>query len=126
MEFDLNALKNRVQSDLISCRGGKKESIYKSKIFEGMNNADEKKKMRKKLRNLRDNLLQSIIAKPTNENLLNAFVDFYKNAYISNSYKLESVCSANASEKEKEICNQGLQIVSNFINKETKKEKKNK
>lgn len=87
---------------------GQKTEIYKN-IFEGM---DEKKKKaaRKKIRNYTYSMLSTIVENKS-EKLINAFLDFYKSAYILNDFSFASIASENTKEEKKAILKKGLEIV---------------
>jgi len=91
---------------------GQKTEIYKNTLFEGM---DEKKKKaaRKKIRNYTYSMLSTIVENKS-EKLINAFLDFYKSAYVLNDFSFTSIASENTKEEKKEILKKGLEIVKGF------------
>lgn len=91
---------------------GQKTEIYKSSLFDGM---DEKKKKaaRKKIRNYTYSML-STIAENKSEKLISAFLDFYKSAYVLNDFSFASIASENTKEEKKTILKKGLEIVKGF------------
>ena len=91
---------------------GQKVEIYKSSLFEGM---DEKKKKaaRKKIRNYTYSMLSTIVENKS-EKLISAFLDFYKSAYVSNDFSFASIASENTKEEKKTILKKGLEIVKGF------------
>jgi hypothetical protein len=110
--------KKEVSSLLVSSKGIKKETIYKSELFEGMNDK-EKKISRKKIRNYVNSLFVAIIANESNkkecEQLVRTFVDFYKSTYIVNDFSFASVASENT--KDKEVINKALTIIKKVTKK---------
>lgn len=91
---------------------GQKTEIYKSSLFEGM---DEKKKKaaRKKIRNYTYSMLSTIVENKS-EKLISAFLDFYKSAYVLNDFSFTSIASENTKEEKKVILKKGLEIVKGF------------
>lgn len=91
---------------------GQKTEIYKSNLFEGM---DEKKKKaaRKKIRNYTYSMLSTIVENKS-EKLISAFLDFYKSAYVLNDFSFTSIASENTKEEKKTILKKGLEIVKSF------------
>lgn len=91
---------------------GQKTEIYKNTLFDGM---DEKKKKaaRKKIRNYTYSMLSTIVENKS-EKLINAFLDFYKSAYVLNDFSFTSIASENTKEEKKEILKKGLEIVKGF------------
>lgn len=92
---------------------GQKTEIYKSILFDNM---DEKKKKaaRKKIRNYTYSML-STIAETKSEKLISAFLDFYKSAYVLNDFSFASIASENTKEEKKAILKKGLEIVKNSM-----------
>lgn len=91
---------------------GQKTEIYKSSLFDGM---DEKKKKaaRKKIRNYTYSMLSTIVENKS-EKLISAFLDFYKSAYVLNDFSFASIASENTKEEKKTILKKGLEIVKGF------------
>lgn len=91
---------------------GQKTEIYKSSLFEGM---DERKKKaaRKKIRNYTYSMLSTIVENKS-EKLISAFLDFYKSAYVLNDFSFASIASENTKEEKKTILKKGLEIVKGF------------
>jgi hypothetical protein len=108
----LEQSKKEVSSLLVSSKGIKKETIYKSELFIELSDK-EKKVARKKIRNYVNSLFTSIIANESNkkecEQLVKTFVDFYKSTYIVNDYSFASIASENT--KDKEVINNALAII---------------
>ena len=91
---------------------GQKTEIYKNSLFDGM---DEKKKKasRKKIRNYTYSMLSTIVENKSKE-LISAFLDFYKSAYVLNDFSFASIASENTKEEKKAILKKGLEIVKDF------------
>lgn len=91
---------------------GQKTEIFKSSLFENM---DEKKKKaaRKKIRNYTYSMLSTIVENKS-EKLISAFLDFYKSAYVLNDFSFASIASENTKEEKKVILKKGLEIVKSF------------
>ena len=116
ISFDLNQFKS---NGLVSCKGTKKETIYKDSIFEGMDES-EKKRTRKKIRNLCENFCSSILAitdKKKCENLAKDFSNFYNSVYRINDFSVSSILSQNADEKKINIFSQGIEKFKTILNK---------
>lgn len=88
---------------------GAKTEIYKKELFEGANEK-QIKSLRKKFRNVTFNFL-STIANNANKNLIEGFIDFYKQVYVLNDFSFSSIASENTKEEKKEILIKGLEIV---------------
>ena len=94
--------------------GTKKEGIYKESIFEGLNDK-QKKSACKKISNYLHAIFESIISKSNEKknkevtDLVNSFVEFYKETYRVNDFSFASVASENT--KEKELINNALTII---------------
>lgn len=93
--FSFSELLNKVTTNLPSCKGSKKESIYKNSIFADCKDKDEKKQRRKKIRNLAENFCKAILQSPENEQLKKDFIEFYKQCYLVNDFSVNSICSKN-------------------------------
>jgi hypothetical protein len=117
LEMLENSKKN-VSSLLVTSKGTKKETIYKSELFQELSDK-EKKVARKKIRNYVNSLFVAIIANESNkkecEQLVKTFVDFYKSTYIVNDYSFTSVASENT--KDKETINKALSIIKKVTKK---------
>lgn len=107
----LSNLQNETAGLLKTSLGTKKASIYKNEIFENCSDK-EKKSLRKKLRNTLFSLCSSLISeeKEKQNKLIKSFNDFYKSVYITNDYKLQSVCNENLKSEKKEILQSALDI----------------
>lgn len=111
-------------TSLNSVAGMKKENIYKKDIFADCFTDREKKTMRRKLRNLLDNFVSSILrCKDTTQlkKLCVEFNKFYLGVYNVNDYSLLSICSNNTDEVKKANLQKMLDIVKANIQGETKK-----
>lgn len=94
-KFSFSELLNKVTNNLPTCKGSKKESIYKNSIFADCKDKDEKKQRRKKIRNLAENFCKAILQSPENEQLKKDFLEFYKQCYLINDFSVSSICSKN-------------------------------
>lgn len=92
---------------------GTKTEIYKKGLFEGANEK-QIKSLRKKFRNVTFNFL-STIANNADKNLINGFIDFYKQVYTLNDFSFNSIASENTKEEKKAILIKGLEIVKNSL-----------
>lgn len=92
---------------------GTKTEIYKKELFEGANEK-QIKSLRKKFRNITFNFL-STIATNADKNLIDGFIDFYKQVYTLNDFSFNSIASENTKEEKKAILIKGLEIVKNSL-----------
>jgi hypothetical protein len=92
---------------------GTKTEIYKKELFEGANEK-QIKSLRKKFRNVTFNFL-STIANNADKNLIEGFIDFYKQVYTLNDFSFNSIASENTKEEKKAILIKGLEIVKNSL-----------
>lgn len=88
---------------------GTKTEIYKKELFEGANEK-QIKSLRKKFRNVTFNFL-STIANNADKKLIEGFIDFYQQVYVTNDFSFSSIASENTKEEKKEILIKGLEIV---------------
>lgn len=88
---------------------GTKTEIYKKELFEG-GNEKQIKSLRKKFRNVTFNFL-STIANNADKKLIEGFIDFYKQVYVTNDFSFSSIASENTKEEKKAILIKGLEIV---------------
>lgn len=88
---------------------GTKTEIYKKELFKGANEK-QIKSLRKKFRNVTFNFL-STIANNADKKLIEGFIDFYKQVYITNDFSFSSIASENTKEEKKAILIKGLEIV---------------
>ena len=101
----LSNSKKNVESLIHTNLGTKKESIYKSEIFETLSDK-EKKAYRKKIRNYVHSLFSAIVTETNETNLktlISSFDDFYKQTYKINDYSFGSIASENTKGENKEI-----------------------
>lgn len=111
---------NEKTNGLLKTSLGKKTEIYVESLFTELNEKQQKKAYRKKLRNTTFSLLDSICKakeeKKQNElkTLVSAFNDFYKQVYKIHDFSFSSIASENTKEEKKEILIKGLNIVKNF------------
>lgn len=107
----LNVLKSVKEKNagLFKTSLGTKTEIYKKELFEGANEK-QVKSLRKKFRNVTFNFL-STIANKADKNLIEGFIDFYKQVYVINDFSFSSIASENTKEEKKEILIKGLEIV---------------
>ena len=100
--------------------GLKKENLYNSSIYNSSIYADcltdkDKKSVRRKIRNLLDNFIGSIIRSEENkticENHCKQFKLFYEQVYRINDFSVESLVSNNTDELKKENLKKMLEIV---------------
>lgn len=92
---------------------GTKTEIYKKELFEGANEK-QIKSLRKKFRNVTFNFLSTIATK-ADKNLINGFIDFYKQVYVLNDFSFNSIASENTKEEKKAILLKGLEIVKDSL-----------
>lgn len=111
----LDVLKNVKEKNagLFKTSLGTKTEIYKKELFEGANEK-QIKSLRKKFRNVTFNFL-STIANNADKNLINGFIDFYKQVYVLNDFSFNSIASENTKEEKKAILLKGLEIVKNSL-----------
>lgn len=119
-------LANVDKSLLVSNQGSKKENIYKKDIFADCITDRDKKTVRRKLRNILDNYVKSILICKDAAKLKKLCLDFdkyYKGVYNINDYSLQSIASNNIDATKKENLIKFLGIVSKNVSakKETKK-----
>ena len=95
--------------------GLKKENLYNSSIYAGCLTDKDKKSVRRKIRNLLDNFIGSIIRSEKNkticENHCKQFKLFYEQVYRINDFSVESLVSNNTDELKKENLKKMLEIV---------------
>lgn len=116
------------KSLLVSNQGSKKENIYKKDIFADCITDRDKKTTRRKLRNILDNYVKSILLCKDSAKLKKLCLDFdkyYKGVYNMNDYSLQSIASNNVDASKKENLQKFLQIVQKnvLVKKETKSKK---
>lgn len=95
--------------------GLKKEELYNSSIYADCLTDKDKKSVRRKIRNLLDNFIGSIIRSEKNkticENHCKQFKLFYEQVYKINDFSVESLVSNNTNELKKENLKKMLEIV---------------
>lgn len=96
--------------------GLKKENLYNSSIYADCLTDKDKKSVRRKIRNLLDNFIGSIIRseeknKTICENHCKQFKLFYEQVYRINDFSVESLVSNNTDELKKENLKKMLEIV---------------
>lgn len=95
--------------------GLKKENLYNSSIYADCLTDKDKKSVRRKIRNLLDNFIGSIIRSEKNkticENHCKQFKLFYEQVYRVNDFSVESLVSNNTDELKKENLKKMLEIV---------------
>lgn len=95
--------------------GLKKENLYNSSIYADCLTDKDKKSVRRKIRNLLDNFIGSIIRSEKNkticENHCKQFKLFYEQVYRINDFSIESLVSNNTDELKKENLKKMLEIV---------------
>lgn len=95
--------------------GLKKENLYNSSIYADCLTDKDKKSVRRKIRNLLDNFIGSIIRSEKNkticENHCKQFKLFYEQVYRINDFSVESLVSNNTDELKKENLKRMLDIV---------------
>lgn len=95
--------------------GLKKENLYKSSIYADCLTDKDKKSVRRKIRNLLDNFIGSIIRSEKNKTICEShckqFKLFYEQVYRINDFSVESLVSNNTDELKKENLKKMLEIV---------------
>ena len=95
--------------------GLKKENLYNSSIYADCLTDKDKKSVRRKIRNLLDNFIGSIIRSEKNkticENHCKQFKLFYEQVYRINDFSVESLVSNNTDELKKGNLKKMLEIV---------------
>lgn len=120
---------NQVTENLSSCKGTKKESIYLPSIYEGCNTTDEKKAIRKKIRNVAEKFCNDIITCKDNTKLAKLIADFkqfYAMCYINNDYTISSIASKNTDSLQLDNYKKMFIIIESEGAKSTNEKSKNK
>lgn len=120
---------NQVTESLSSCKGTKKESIYLPSIYEGCNTTDEKKAIRKKIRNVAEKFCNDIITCKDNTKLtklIEDFKQFYAMCYINNDYTISSIASKNTDSLQLDNYKKMFVIIETESAKETNQKAQNK
>lgn len=121
-------LTNVDKSLLVSNQGSRKENIYKKDIFADCITDRDKKTIRRKLRNILDNYVKSILICKDSAKLKKLCIDFntyYLGVYNVNDYSLQSIASNNVDESKKENLIKFLQIVQKNISVSSSSKKSN-
>lgn len=115
-----NVLKSLDSSLFVSNSGMRKENIYKKDVFSNCLTDRDKKTIRRKIRNIIENFMKSILTQkdPVKlKKLCEQFDIFYKATYQNNDYSFDSLASKNTDETKKEnlikmltICKKQLKI----------------
>lgn len=112
--FDFNSILKSLDSSLfVSNSGMRKENIYKKDVFASCITDRDKKTLRRKIRNIVENFMKSILLQKDAKKLTSLvlqFDKFYKATYSNNDYSLESLSSANTDFTKKENLLQMLSI----------------
>lgn len=91
------------------------KNLYNSSIYADCLTDKDKKSVRRKIRNLLDNFIRSIIRSEKNkticENHCKQFKLFYEQVYRINDFSVESLVSNNTDELKKENLKKMLEIV---------------
>ena len=118
---------NKVSENLSSNKGAKRDSIYLPSIYEGCESTDEKKQIRKKIRNLAEKFCSDIItckdvAKLAK--LIADFKEFYAMCYINNDYTISSIASKNTDSMQLDNYKKMFVIIERESAKETNEKAK--
>lgn len=121
-------LKSLDSSLFVSSVGMRKENIYKKDVFSDCLTDRDKKTQRRKIRNVVENFMKSILLQKDLSKLNRLCLDFdkfYKGTYTVNDYSFESICSKNTDETKKDNLIKMLEIVKKTISTNDKEVKKN-
>lgn len=91
-------------------------SVFKPELIKDLTDVQQKT-FRRKARKLTITLAESLVNAPENEKLFKQFNEAYKSLYAINDYTLQSICSENMREKNKETLQKALNIAKNFAKK---------
>lgn len=91
-------------------------SVFKSELIKDLTDTQQKT-FRRKARKLILALAESLVNYPNNEKLFKQFDETYKSLYTVNDYTLQSICSENMREKNKQVLQGALNIAKNFAKK---------
>lgn len=120
---------NQVTENLSSNKGNKRDSIYLPSIYEDCKSTDEKKQVRKKIRNIAEKFCSDIITCKDSAKLAKLIVDFkkfYNMCYINNDYTISSIASKNTDSMQLDNYKQMFVIIERESAKETNEKKKQK
>lgn len=118
---------NKVSENLSSNKGAKRDSIYLPSIYEGCENTDEKKQIRKKIRNLAEKFCSDIITCKDSTKLTKLIADFkefYAMCYINNDYTISSIASKNTDSMQLDNYKKMFVIIEKESTKETNEKSK--
>lgn len=117
-------LKSLDSSLFVSSLGSKKENIYRKEVFSDCLTDRDKKTQRRKIRNIVESFMKSILLQKDSSKLNRLCVDFdkfYKGTYTLNDYSFESICSKNTDESKKDNIIKMLDIVKKNLSANDKK-----
>lgn len=120
-----NFFKTIDKSFYSSNKGFSKSEIYKKIAFYHILNLDTnevlsndmKKIAKRKIRNIKENLMFRIVQANKSKNKVDLqkaienFKTFYTLYFVSNDYSIESICSNNTNEDNKDLFARGLKII---------------
>lgn len=92
---------------------GQSVDMYRKELFAGQLDV-EKKRTRKKLRNVRDGFAMEILNckdKMRLQRLCKDFAEYYKQVYTVNDYSINSICSGRTDENTRNVLEKFLNIV---------------
>ena len=92
---------------------GQSVDMYRKELFAGQLDI-EKKRTRKKLRNVRDGFATEILNckdKQRLQRLCKDFAEYYKQVYTVNDYSVNSICSGRTDENTRNVLEKFLNIV---------------
>lgn len=102
------------KSLLSTAKGMRKENIYRKEVFADCLTDREKKSMRRKIRNILESFISSLLRSKnvvTTKAITKDFLVFYKEIYSLNDFSIESLISNNSDETKKENVRKFLEIV---------------
>lgn len=118
---------NSVTESLSSNKGAKRDSIYLPSIYEDCNSTDEKKQVRKKIRNIAEKFCSDIITCKDSAKLAKLIADFkqfYGMCYINNDYTISSIASKNTDSMQLDNYKKMFVIIERESAKETNEKSK--
>ncbi len=84
-------------------------SVFKKELIENLTDT-EQKTFRRKARKLILNFAETLCNAPTDAKAKAQFNELYKSLYAINDYTLQSICSENMREKNKDVLKKALEI----------------
>lgn len=84
-------------------------SVFKKELIENLTDT-EQKTFRRKARKLILTFAETLCNAPTDAKVKAQFNELYKSLYAINDYTLQSICSDNMREKNKEVLKKALEI----------------